>query len=173
MPLVSITPTHTPTPTHIPTPTYTPAPVYMPTPTAVPEECRIKGNINMESGERVYHTPGSPWYDRTQINTDAGERWFCTEQEAHEAGWRAPQKAQPAATVVPSEAHAGCEAIVNINAADVEELEKLPGIGEVLAQRIIEYRSANGEFSSIEDLDNVKGIGEKTLEKLAPCVALN
>ncbi len=129
----------------------------------------------MESGERVYHTPGSPWYERTQIDTDAGERWFCTEQEAQEAGWRAPQSAgsMPTATVVSRAAPAGCEAIVNINTAGVEELETLPGIGPVKAQSIVDYRIANGSFESVEELDEVSGIGKKTLEKIAPCVALN
>ncbi len=54
-----------------------------------PEGCPIKGNINRE-GDRIYHAPWSPWYDRTSINDEAGERWFCDESEAVSAGWRAP-----------------------------------------------------------------------------------
>jgi competence protein ComEA len=57
---------------------------------------------------------------------------------------------------------------VNINTASKKELDALPGIGEVLAQRIINYRSANGPFRSVDDLTKVKGIGAKTLEKLKP-----
>lgn len=57
---------------------------------------------------------------------------------------------------------------VNINTASAKELDALPGIGEVLAQRIIDYRTANGPFQSVDDLVKVKGIGEKTLEKIKP-----
>lgn len=54
---------------------------------------------------------------------------------------------------------------VNINTAGSAELDSLKGIGPVLAERIIEYRNANGPFKSIEEIINVKGIGPKTFEK--------
>ena len=57
---------------------------------------------------------------------------------------------------------------VNINSASARDLDALPGIGEVLAQRIIDYRNANGPFQSVDDLIKVKGIGEKTLAKIKP-----
>ena len=57
---------------------------------------------------------------------------------------------------------------VNINTATVRELDALPGVGEVIAQRIIDYRSTNGPFQSVDELINVKGIGEKTLAKIKP-----
>ncbi len=49
--------------------------------------CRIKGNISLE-GERIYHTPGCEYYDKTIVTEPKGERWFCTEAEAIKAGWR-------------------------------------------------------------------------------------
>lgn len=52
--------------------------------------CPIKGNIGAK-GTRIYHTPWSPNYTNTKINTDKGERWFCDEAEALAAGWRPVQ----------------------------------------------------------------------------------
>ena len=49
---------------------------------------------------------------------------------------------------------------MNINTANLNELDSLPGIGPSLAKRIIEYREENGNFKSIEELQNVKGIGD-------------
>lgn len=51
------------------------------------DNCLIKGNIS-SSGEKIYHMPGGQYYDRTSINESKGERWFCSEQEAKDAGWR-------------------------------------------------------------------------------------
>ena len=51
------------------------------------QDCSIKGNI-AKSGERIYHVPGDPFYSRTKVDQGAGERWFCSEQEAQAAGWR-------------------------------------------------------------------------------------
>lgn len=55
---------------------------------------------------------------------------------------------------------------ININTSDIENLCELPGVGESLASRIIQYREENGKFKSIEDLKNVSGIGEKKFESL-------
>jgi len=61
---------------------------------------------------------------------------------------------------------------ININKATMEELMSLPYIGEVKAKAIIEYREKNGPFKSVEELINIKGIGEKTLERIRPLVTV-
>ena len=51
------------------------------------ENCVIKGNIS-SNGDKIYHVPGGSFYEKTQINKDTGERYFCSEEEAISAGWR-------------------------------------------------------------------------------------
>jgi len=57
-------------------------------------------------------------------------------------------------------------AAVNINAASKEELESVKGIGQVKAQAIIDYRHKNGQFKSVDDLKNIKGFGDKSVQKI-------
>ena len=61
---------------------------------------------------------------------------------------------------------------VDINRADAQGLMDLPGVGPVMAQRILEHREENGPFRSIDDLDNVKGIGPAKLEKMRAFVVI-
>lgn len=58
--------------------------------------------------------------------------------------------------------------VVNVNTATVEQLQLLPGVGPALAERIVAFREANGPFRSAEELEAVKGIGEKALDRLRP-----
>jgi competence protein ComEA len=59
---------------------------------------------------------------------------------------------------------------VAINVAGARELQRLPGVGPVLASRIVEHRGANGPFRSLGDLQKVRGIGASTAARLAPLV---
>lgn len=58
------------------------------------------------------------------------------------------------------------DGLLDINLASIEDLTTLPGIGPVLAQRIVDYREQNGRFSSVEELRNISGIGEKRLSAI-------
>jgi len=61
---------------------------------------------------------------------------------------------------------------LNLNAATLDQLETLPGIGRKVAERILEYRTKSGGFKKIEELMNVKGIGEKSFLKIKPLVTV-
>jgi len=67
----------------------------------------------------------------------------------------------------------GMQEKININTADLTKIEEIPGIGEIKAQAIIDYRSDNGSFKSVDDLLNVTGIGEKSLEKMKAVVTVD
>jgi competence protein ComEA len=57
---------------------------------------------------------------------------------------------------------------VDINTADIEELDELPEVGPSTAESIVQYRQTNGQFSSVDELEEIPGIGPATLEKIAP-----
>ena len=74
-------------------------------------------------------------------------------------------EAAPKVTDVAAKQENSQTRLVKINSATVTELAALDGVGEVKAQAIVEYRKANGNFKSIEQLNEVKGIGDKLIEK--------
>jgi competence protein ComEA len=79
-----------------------------------------------------------------------------------------PAKSAAAKPAKPAKAAGSSTAVVNINTATQAQLESLPGLGAKVAERIVEYRQKNGQFKKVEDLMNVKGIGEKSFLKLKP-----
>lgn len=86
-----------------------------------------------------------------------------------------PESASPSESTSPSEITSPTEStssLININTATLEELDRLPNIGPVIAQRIIDYRTEYGDFQSVYDLLDVTGIGEKTLEKILDLITI-
>ena len=75
-------------------------------------------------------------------------------------------QATPSKGSARSAAKPASTAIVNLNTASASDLENLPGIGAKTAARIVEYRQKNGPFKKIEELMNVRGVGEKNFVKL-------
>jgi competence protein ComEA len=85
---------------------------------------------------------------------------------AAQAGQDAPRRTTPAAK-------ASASGPLNLNTATVAQLEALPGIGKSTAERILEYRNKSGGFKKVEDLMNVRGIGEKSFLKLKPLITVS
>ena len=98
--------------------------------------------------------------DTVTITTDLAAVQPSDESTASSAE-EAPQTEPPESTSA-----AYIAGRLNINTATAEELATLPGIGEKLAQRIVDYREKNGSFSTVEELSNVSGIGEKRLDAI-------
>ena len=85
------------------------------------------------------------------------------------AGASAQEKPAAASKAVAKPAVAGP---INVNTASASDFEALPGIGPAMAARIVEYRQKNGPFKKLEDLMNVRGLGEKNFLKLKPQLTL-
>ncbi len=80
--------------------------------------------------------------------------------------------AAPGGAATPGAPAGEAGAPVNLNTADLTTLETLPGVGPVLAQRILDWRTEHGQFTAVEELGEVSGVGEKTFAQLAPKVTV-
>jgi competence protein ComEA len=72
----------------------------------------------------------------------------------------------------PRQVQSATAIVLNINTATASQLEGLPGVGKATADRIVEYRQKSGGFKKVEELMNIRGIGEKSFLKLKPLVAV-
>lgn len=87
----------------------------------------------------------------------------------HSVPFNTHPRPESSAGAVPSSRPAPAR-LIDLNTASIAELELLPGVGPAMAARIVEYRQKIGRFTSIEQLDSVRGIGARTMERLRPLV---
>ena len=153
----------------------TPAPAPDPTVVVVDVAGRVRhpGVVRLAAGARVIDAITAaggalPRVDLTPLDLAQ----LVSDGEQIRVGLPGPAVATPhpvSTGALPSAGQAGTEsappATVDINTADAEQLDTLPGIGPVLAARIVAWRTAHGPFETIDDLEQVPGIGAGTLEK--------
>ena len=96
--------------------------------------------------------------------------WPASKDTPSQAVPDQPMKVQ--ATPGPASVPAKAPSKIDLNRASVDELTMLPGVGPVLAQRMVEWRKAHGRYRSVDDLQEVKGIGKKRMEQLRPLVTV-
>lgn len=101
------------------------------------------------------------------------ENTYAAEDKAYSTMGAAGSPGIPGATPSALASAVSDSLRINVNKATAKELEQLPRIGPVISGRIIEYRTKNGPFKSVEDLVKVKGIGAKTLERIRPFITVD
>lgn len=101
------------------------------------------------------------------IHPDFPKTWFDAQRNV--ASYKA-ERASPGHPISRTPGKPPPAAPLDINRAAREELMKLPGIGPVLAERIVAYREQNGPFSDISEIKEVSGIGEKRFERIKPWI---
>jgi len=159
-------PTSTPSPTLVPTPAplrvYVSGAVRQPDVYVLPPGSIVKDALQAAGGPAAAA-------DLNRVNLalalyDQQQIYIPRQDEATPAA-PLPGSAPPPVTVSDNET-ANLSGPINLNTATIEQLDALPGIGPAIAQRIVDYRQANGPFATPEDIMNVKGIGQATFEKL-------
>lgn len=163
LPMRIVEPTRRPSPTPAPMVVHVTGAVLHPDVYSLAERSRLKDAVQAAGGLR-------PDADLAALNLAAPLR---DGQRVHipalgEAALPAAFEAQAPAAIggPPEEGHS----LLNINTASAAQLEALPGIGAVLAQRIVDDRQANGPYASVDDLERVRGIGPALLANLRPLV---
>lgn len=102
-------------------------------------------------------------YKEHSVNSQTNEKFRIYEQKIKDILNEANYSEELSINKIP---------IINLNEATKKELQKLPYIGAVIAGRIIEYRKSNGKFHHIDELINIKGIGNKKLAKIRPYIII-
>jgi len=130
------------------------------------------GVLKLKDGDRIVDAIDKSGGATEEANLDAlnlaaklndGQKIYVPKQ-----GEQIPEEATAL-----SDSNSTTSPLININTATADQLDVLPGVGEVLAQRIIDYRKSKGNFSSVEQLRNVEGIGPKKFEQIKDKVTVD
>lgn len=134
-------------------------------------EARVIDAVDQAGGLTADAAPGQ--LNFAQPLADGQQIWIGTQAEPGGEVRSVAGEESGSGTPAPGADGGGGEAgLVNLNTAGQAELEELPGVGPTTAQKIITWREENGGFRSVEDLMEIRGIGEKTFAELAPLVTV-
>lgn len=125
------------------------------------------GVFSLPAGSRIYEAVDAAGGTTAQADASAVNLARTLNDEEMVYVPAVGEQSVPTQSVGGAASSQGAGALVNVNTAGVEELKTLNGIGDVLAQAIVDERERNGAFASVEDLTRVSGIGEKTLARFA------
>ena len=140
----------------------------------LPQNARVRDALDIAGGlTKEANTTG---LNLAALLTDGAQVNVAFEVVAVEPESVSPLPASGVTTATPAPTNAppiAADDLINLNTASVEELDTLPGIGPAIAQRIIDYREANGNFASIQDITNVSGIGPSTFSKIENMITVS
>lgn len=164
----AVIPTSTPLPTPTLTPTPAPVRIYVSGAVRTPDVYLLPPDSIVKD---AIHAAGGPAGDADLDRINLALALYDQQQVyVPHIGEATPAAPLPSDAAPPAPAASddttGTGGKVNLNTATVEQLDALPGIGPAIAQRIVDYRQANGPFTAPEDIMNVKGIGQATYDKL-------
>ncbi|MEI6579762.1 MAG: ComEA family DNA-binding protein [Eubacteriales bacterium] len=125
----------------------------------------VEAPKNRSAQQTIIYTPPDPSQTSTESTQSSSDLYQSETVPAFSATNQTTQNSAPAATQT-EPATPQPSGPININTATKEQLMTLNGIGEVKSAAIIDYRRENGNFNSVDELDNVKGIGPKIIEKI-------
>ena len=154
-------------------PQYTPATWYVYVTGAV----KSPGVYKLSADSRVFQAVEAAGGFTAKADQSSINLAQVLQDEAHvhvQVKGAAPQPSTPESvriSGVPSRSQ-GNTGLIDVNRADLQELQRINGVGPAIAQRIIDYRNTHGAFTRIEDLRNVKGIGQARLEQIRPQITL-
>ena len=155
-------------------------PTLTPTGTPAPLAVYITGAVNipgivvtLPAGSRIQDVLAAAGGAASDADLDRIDLAARVSDGDHIHVYQRGEAAQPADNAQSSPGNDAASKVVHVNRATLEELETLPGIGPALAQRILDYRSTHGNFTSLESLTAVSGIGEHISQSLSGLVAFD
>jgi len=167
----SPTDTPPPTPTPVPSPTPSPLRIHLSGEVGEPDVYVVPaGAILRDAIDAAGGLTGEAAGDMINLALPLADGMHIHVPAVDQLDSAPPLVETAAPAVIPQDEPGG--QLINLNTATLEELDQLPGIGPATAQKIVDYRQANGPFATVDDVENVSGIGPAKLEQIRALVTV-